>query len=179
MAYEELIDEVDENKDIVEPEKSKSKVMLISIIVAVQIVAAILLIIFVILPQFVDDPVSGEEGSISDMVEEAEDEGEERELGEIYEISDLTVNPKGSMGRRFAVFELALEINSADDVPTLQKFHPLIKDGYINHLRTKTVLEYSNEQKIEEIKRELKDLANSVLGRKVVRNVFFTRYVLQ
>ena len=79
MADEELMDEVDQDEDVVESEKSKSKVMLISVIVAVQIVAAILLVIFVILPQFEDDPVPGEDGSIAEIVDEEEqDEGESR-----------------------------------------------------------------------------------------------------
>ncbi|HGY55132.1 MAG TPA: flagellar basal body-associated FliL family protein [Caldithrix abyssi] len=159
---------------------SNSKIILISTIVFIQVVAAITLIVFVILPKYQEtsaEPDQTQEESVNEGSAN-EDEGP-RELGQIYKISDLTVNPKGSMGRRFAVFEVALEVETVEDVDILKRYHPLIVDGYINFLRKKTVFELATDDSLSVIKNHLKEITNEVVGQDLVYNIYFTRFVLQ
>ena len=107
-----MADEKPQNEDLPENEqveeepsefedgkKKKSKIFYLAIF-AVQIIVAIVLVKFFIIPWS-----SATDGEVS--VEEEQEiiqEDEPKEIGTIYKLPALTVNPKGSRGRRFAVF---------------------------------------------------------------------------
>ncbi len=149
----------------------KKKWPLIAGIIVVQVIAAVLLVVFFLFPRYQQ---WAEAGEIEEPVKE-----EKKELGFIYTISDLTVNPKNSMGRRFAVFEVALEVKDNKSIEALKKYHPILMDRCISYFRTKTVAELSAQIQMDVIKDDLKLIVNQVLGYDAVNDLYFTRFVLE
>jgi len=151
----------------------KKKGLLIGIIILVQLIVAAVLVIFIIYPKFAGNGEEAEEKP----KEKTEEAG--HQLGPTYTISDLTVNPKGSMGRRFAVFEVVLEMNDAAYIEKITQIKPVIVDRFLSYLREKTVAEFSSSEQMKIIRNDLKNIVNSVLNEDAVKNLYFTRYVLE
>jgi flagellar basal body-associated protein FliL len=157
-----------------EPEAPKKKKgLLIVIIVLAQLVVAAALVIFIIYPKYAGNGSEQEEAP----AEKTEEAG--AQLGPTYTISDLTVNPKGSMGRRFAVFEVVLEMNDAAYIEKVKQIKPVIVDKFLSYLREKTVADFSMSEQMKIIRNDLRKIVNAVLDEDAVKNLYFTRYVLE
>ena len=166
----------DEEKKEEVPVKKKSKTMLVIIIGVVLLLISIALVIFVIFPKYQEMTGASQE----DTTEVKEAEEMKPAIGLIYKISNITINPKGSMGRRFAVFEVALEYHTPELEKEITTLEPIIMDHFIKYLRTKTVLQLTQEEEMEQIRVDMKKIVNGILKKEnAVTNIFFTRYVLE
>lgn len=181
MAEEQ--EEQEEQETLPVPKKSKTGLYIL--IVVIQILVAGFLVWKFVLPEFSDlKDVKAEVLAKSGKAEQADDGendgGEPRELGTMYKIENLTVNPLGSGGTRFAVVGFSLEVSGGDDdVKELDKYKMVITDRYLSYFRKKSIQELAKASMTDSLKKDLKMLTNEVLGRKVVNNVYFTQYVLQ
>jgi len=155
-----------------EATKKKKPIMLYVAIFAAQIIASLALLYFVVLPMMNGEPAEGETAS-------AEVKPTEKKLEHIFRLDGLTVNPKNSGGKRFAVFEVVMSVDTPETVETLKKQRPIIKDRYIRYFRSKTIAELSVETVMEKGRDELKQLTNELLGTESVNEIYFTRFVLQ
>jgi len=177
MADENVnVDEVINDDELTEYEKSekkKKKTIILIGLVVFQLILALIVVKFFIYPWYINN------SSNADSTAETEEMNEKRSLGMIYKISDLTVNPKGSGGRRFAVFELALSVPNQITVETIKKYEPVIKDRYIQYFRSKSVSDLSVDSVIVQAKIDLKNIANDIIGKKDIQDIYFTRFVLQ
>jgi flagellar basal body-associated protein FliL len=97
----------------------------------------------------------------------------------MYKIENLTVNPKGSRGMRFAVFEFSLEVPGEEEVAILDKYKTVLIDNYIAYFRHRSMKELANDSLLDSLKTDISNIANNVLGSKLVHNVYFTQFVLQ
>ena len=142
-------------------------------------IAAGSLVYFILFPKYQEWQTNKllEEQNIGSTQEEEEVEREE--IGQTYTISDLTINPKNSMGRRYAVFEVVLEVKDAGTVEQLKRYHPIIMDRFISYLRQKTMLELADDNYITKIKKDLMGIVNKILGEELVYDLYFTRFVLE
>lgn len=163
----------DEMTDYEKAEEKKKKLTYI-IVFVVQIILAFVLIKFVIFPWYNND-------NAEEAVEEVQEEEskEPKDLGHIYTISNLTVNPSGSRGRRFAVFEIAVSVKSAEFVDEMKKYESVIKDNYIQYFRSKTVEDLSVDTAIVGIKEDLLKITGDIVGSEELNDIYFTRYILQ
>jgi len=118
-------------------------------------------------------------GADSTTVEDEPEEEQDVVVGMIYKIEGLTVNPKGSMGRRYVVFDIALEYHIEEGAVKLKEFEPLIFDALLKYFRSKTVEEYSAQDAMEVMRVEIKNLVNGILPEDIVTNMYFTRYMLE
>jgi len=175
MADEEVKENDESIEEEIKPPSGGKKGMLIIIVGAVMLVVAIFLVVFIIYPKYQE--LNGQ----ADVTEEAEEEvvDEPVEIGMILKIENITINPKGSMGRRFAIFEIALEYHDPELEPTLKTYMPLILDKYQTYLRGKTVLELSTTAYVDVIRSDLKEIVNDLLKGEKISNLYFTRFVLQ
>jgi flagellar basal body-associated protein FliL len=182
MAEEEKIEEQSEEQELSFDDKKKKKGLYIGIIAAQLVVAGFLIWKFV-WPEY--EEVSGLDQKITETIQEAgiaveeEDDDEPRELGVMYTFENLTVNPKGTRGMRFAVFEFSLEVPSEDETQELDKYKTVLIDEYIKYFRKCSVVELSKDTMVDTLKVDLADITNKVLGHEVVKNVYFTRFVLE
>ncbi len=182
-----MADEVEEQEELDEElvfEKKPRKVLLYSAIVVVQLIVAGFLIWIFVMPEYnelseLDKAVSEQTDEEEIDEDEDEDEGEPKELGLMYKIENLTVNPKGTRGMRYAVFEFSLEVPSEDEIEILGKYNTVLVDNYIAYFRKKTMKELANDELLDSLKMDLSNIANNVLGSKQVYNVYFTRFVLE
>ncbi len=158
-------------KEEVKPNQTKWG--LIIGLVLVQVIAAIAIVYFLIVPKLWPDS-TGQDGEKTKI-----EKKEKKEPGVIYTISDITINPKDSYGRRFAVFEIALELPNEDAKADLDKMKPIIVDRILQYLRSRTVAELTTTTNVAQIKRDLKDDINDILGQDLVQNLYFTKFVLE
>jgi len=166
-------EEIQEGEEEQESPKKKKWIFLSGVIL-VPLVAAALLVIFVLFPKYqVWSQTQPKE------VEEKKEEKKKEEIGVIYKITDLTVNPKSSMGRHVAVFEIALEVSNQGEADNLKRYHPIIMDQFIGYFRTKTNLELSTETFLPIMKRDLIKIANDILQEDSVYELYFTRYIVE
>lgn len=87
--------------------KNPTKWGLIISLFFVQILLAVVLVYFLILPRL--SPASSNNSTKEEIAKT-----ESKEPGILVTIDNLTINPKGSYGRRYAVFEVALEVPDED-----------------------------------------------------------------
>lgn len=153
--------------------KKKKPVMFYVAIFGVQVLASIALLYFVVLPLW-NNKATAEEPEAT-----VEEEVVDNALDFTFKVDGLTVNPKNSGGKRFAVFEIILSVNSQETVDELKKVKPIIKDRYITYFRSKTIAELSVETVLEEGREELKQLTGEIIGDNKVKEIYFTRFVLQ
>jgi flagellar basal body-associated protein FliL len=154
-------------------EQKKKKVMYL-IIFIVQIVLAFVLIKFFVIPWYNDS----QSENIEDI--KTEQSPQKAKIGQIYTISDLTVNPKDSRGRRFAIFEIALSIPDDPEVAEeIKKYEVILRDKYIQYFRSKTVADLSVDTAMVTIKADIMNLTNNILGQGTIEDIYFTRFILQ
>jgi flagellar basal body-associated protein FliL len=170
-------EEVEESK---EPEKKSSKAGLYIGIIVIQLLVAGFLIWKYVMPEYneVTELNKAASGN-ADKDGEEEEVPELTEPGVMYKIENLTVNPKGSRGMRFAVFEFSLEVPGPDEVAMLDKYKTVLIDNYIAYFRHRSMKELSNDSLLDSLKTDISNIANNVLGSKLVHNVYFTQFVLQ
>lgn len=159
----------------VEPKPKGGKTMMIIGAGVAMIVVAVVLVVFILFPKY-------QELTGQDTAEQEEVIKEEpKTLGQVFKIENITINPKGSMGRRFAVFEVALEYQDSDPEfgNTLFSLQPVIMDRFISYLRTKTVMELSKESQIDTIRYHMRDIVNDLVKKEAITHLYFTRFVLE
>ena len=106
--------------------------------------------------------------------------GHPPDYGGYYDITDIVVNPNNSEGLRFLVISLSLELRSPNDVALVQRNEVLIMDAIITMLSRRTVEELSSVESRGELKDEIGTKINTeILGKSSVREVLFTKYVMQ
>ncbi len=169
-------DDVPEEKSMAKEEDVKpnqTKWGLIITLILVQVIAAVAIVYFLIVPKLWPNTESqdGEKAKVEKKVK--------KEPGIIYTISDITINPKDSYGRRFAVFEIALELPNEDAKAELDKMKPIIVDRILQYLRSRTVAELTTTTNVDQMKADLKDDINDILGQDLVQNLYFTKFVLE
>lgn len=102
------------------------------------------------------------------------------EVGPMVQLEEIVVNPAGSMGRRYLVVKVALELSKAEIQPEITRQMPVINDGLIKVLSSKTVEYLSNVADRDSLREELRLAVNDCLRSSTgVNKVFFTGFVLQ
>ena len=102
------------------------------------------------------------------------------EVGPIVQMEELVVNPAGSMGRRFLVVKVALELADAVVQEEVGRQMPVISDGLIKLLSSKSVEYLSNVASRDSLREEMRLAINETMrDGKGVSKVFFTGFVIQ
>ncbi len=155
--------------------KKNSMLFLVPIIL-VQLVIAFFLVKMVLFPMYLDWKA---QKALAAAEEKKKKEKEKKEIAFTYKISDMTTNPQLSMGTRFAVFEIVLEVPRNSDLEKLKVYDPVIRDHFIKYFRSKTVTELSDVAFMDSCKVDLKRMVEEIVPDIKVNDVFFTRFVLQ
>ncbi len=167
------------------PEVKKSKTGLYLAIIVVQLLIAGFLVWKFVFPEYTELKTANDValGKYEKPKEDAKDEkadGEPKELGTMYKIENLTVNPSGSRGMRFAVVGFSLEVpGGEEDVAVLDKYKTVIMDRYLAYFRKRSIKDLAKESLTDSLKKDIINLTNETIGREVVDNVYFSQYVLQ
>ena len=100
-------------------------------------------------------------------------------FGVNYEFANITINPAESKGQRFLVCSISIQMRDEGDLEDVQRNEFIVKDAINTLLSKKTVDELQSVDSRINLKQEIGLVINSILGESAVRNVFFTKYVMQ
>jgi len=101
------------------------------------------------------------------------------EGGVYFSIENLIINPAKSEGERYLILSITAELTASGELNTLETRHAEVVDRVNTVLTQRTVSELNDINDRKEVKREIGIVINEVLNKKSVRNLFFTKFVLQ
>lgn len=104
---------------------------------------------------------------------------EEPSIPGVYELEPLVVNPAGTQGKRYLMVEISVEINNIEHIPLLEESNLKIKQDMIDALSSHTVKELTSPEDRLKLREELSFIINNSIGVHSVRNLYFTKYVMQ
>lgn len=96
-----------------------------------------------------------------------------------HKLEELIVNPAESNGQRFLVVEVSLELASESHIELIEKNSQKIKHNMIEALSARNVRQLNNFEEREILREELAEIINEAIGLRSVRNLYYTRYVMQ
>jgi len=102
-----------------------------------------------------------------------------KQPGIFYEIKDVVVNPANTKGEHYLLVSLGIELKNKDDLDFIKKQNPIIRDHIILTLSKESMGDLNSIQGRQKLKFDLLNTINSISKKKMVRNLFFTEYVMQ
>ncbi len=96
-----------------------------------------------------------------------------------YQMDELIVNPAGTQGKRFLVVELSVELPNESYIERFDKNKQEIRHHMNESLSARTVDQLITFEEREILRRELAGIIDRSLGEHSVRNLYYTRYVMQ
>lgn len=101
------------------------------------------------------------------------------EIGNIYMLNDITVNPLDSKGMRFVVAGFAIEYSSKELVDELKDREPQIRDLFIQYFRRHTTEQLLAISFQDKSRRELSDRLNEMISGGLIDSIYYTKLILQ
>ncbi|HUU46234.1 MAG TPA: flagellar basal body-associated FliL family protein [Acidobacteriota bacterium] len=108
-----------------------------------------------------------------------DDGREDQGPGEVYLVSDLLVNPTGTSGTRYLSATVGLEVGSPKVVGKLEERAVQVRDILISILSARSVDQLTDFQAREQMRGEIRERLNRLLGSDELLAVYFVDYVLQ
>jgi len=180
MAEEATKEEKKESSEV----KSKKGINFKIILFGLPLFIIQLVLVYFITATFLVKNTSGShEGSNSEKVEEGSGEHEEGEEGSssaqhIFSIEDLIVNPAGTSGQRLLLLSVGLGVNDEEKTNILKENEIVIKDMILNTVSQKTLKTLSKIELKDSLKKEIAHNINEALPNAKVKNIYFSKYVL-
>lgn len=151
---------------------SLKKILIIGIpIVIVQIV-----LIYFVFVKFIAPSMSGAPAHAADA-EPASDVKEE--AAQVLVIKDLIINPAGTNGTRFLLTTVGLEVPTAEIKAELEQKEIQTRDILNTVLTSKGLEELTIPQFKETLRKEILEKVNANLRTGKVRNVYFSKFIIQ
>lgn len=100
-------------------------------------------------------------------------------IGPMYPMDQFIVNLLSESGRRFLKVSLDLELSSVELSEEMDAKKSLIRDIVIRTMSSKTFEEVSTMKGKDRLKDEIVDKINEILADGMVKNIFFTDFVVQ
>lgn len=161
-----------ENPEVVEKQGGfKKKLIIMGGIIIFQALLSYLLIAFILKP-----PIA--EGDTSSPNEENE-EVDKLNIGEIYLLKDIIVNPAGTRGRRFISISLGIEISDGQNIEDLKIREPKIYDSVLTLLSQKLLIDYVDVSNRETIRNEILENIKEITPDDLVKQVYITKFIIQ
>ena len=105
---------------------------------------------------------------------------EKKELGEIYLIDNIIVNPAGTNGTRYLSTSIGLDVEKSEKAAEhIKSLTPAIRDILIAILSSKTLDELSSSEGKEVMRKQILDRIKQALAPEIVTKIYFVDYVLQ
>lgn len=98
---------------------------------------------------------------------------------EMVSLPTLLVNLADPLGKRYLKITVDVEVKGKEAASQIQSDMPKIKDALILLLSSKTFEELSSVENKYQLKKEIVERLNQILGQSVVRRVYFTEFIVQ
>lgn len=175
-------EEVKEEKPAKEKKGFNFKVILIGLPLFIIQLVLVYFITVTFLVKTAPDAHSSKDG---ENVEEhdGDDEDGEGEDGEkipqqIFSIEDLIINPAGTSGQRLLLLSVGFGVKDEERLALLQDNEVVIKDLVISTVAQKTLGTLSRIELKDSLKVELALKINEVYPKAKVKNVYFSKYLI-
>ncbi|MEE9430534.1 MAG: flagellar basal body-associated FliL family protein [Melioribacteraceae bacterium] len=121
---------------------------------------------------------TGKDGS--EHVDEHDEEEEEEEEGElkIFTIKDLIINPAKTNGQRLLLLSVGFSVFGEENFKKIEEREVILTDVILNTLSIKTLKELSQVTAKDSLKIELHKKIKEVMPKPKIKNVYFSKYVL-
>lgn len=96
-----------------------------------------------------------------------------------YELEEIIVNPANTNGKRYLLVELSLELVEKEDVQLVEENKSKIRNNLIKYLSARSVPELQGIKGKEDLRIELVNIINDAMGARSVRNLYYSKYVMQ
>ncbi len=110
---------------------------------------------------------------------EKKDKSLETAFGPIYDVGELIVNLADLGQARYAKFQIVLELKDEPTLGIVNTRSPQVKDIVINIFSSKKAEEILDLEIRDQIKKEIINKINSIIGEGSVKNAYFTTIVVQ
>lgn len=104
---------------------------------------------------------------------------EEPKPSTFYKFKDVVINPAKSNGLRYLVFSLTVELKGQKALNALKKHKAEATESVNRVMEGYTAEELATLKNRQMIKKKLSIVLNDIINKKSVRNLFFTKYILQ
>jgi flagellar protein FliL len=111
--------------------------------------------------------------------EGAATQAEEAPGGQLVTLDSFVVNLSDPMGRRYLKTTMDVEVANAAAAAELTASMPRVKDTLLLLLSSKSFEDISSMDKKIELKNDIVNRLNQIIGKNKVRNVYFTEFVVQ
>jgi len=95
------------------------------------------------------------------------------------ELKEIIVNPANTNGQRYLLVQLSLELVTKEDQTLIDDHRSKIRNNIIKYLSAKTVSELQGIQGKKDLRFELIRLINDAINSRSVRNLYYSKYVMQ
>ncbi len=95
------------------------------------------------------------------------------------ELKEIIVNPADTNGQRYLLVQFSLELASIEDQAVIEEHRSKIRDNIIKYLSAKTVAEIQGTKDKEDLRVELIQVINDAIDSRSVRNLYYSKYVMQ
>ena len=153
----------------------KSILILVATVV-VMAAAAFLVTKMVIKPALA--PGAAENASAKVKPEKTSEKGGKDKV-EVYLVSNLLVNPTGTGGTRYLSASVGIQVDSPGVLDQLRVRDLQVRDLLILVLSSRTVEELTDPRSREQMRKEILERLNQLIGGEELSAVYFVDYVLQ
>jgi len=98
--------------------------------------------------------------------------------GPTYDLGGFIVNLSGGRGHQVIQADIVVEVSGDEAKDDLERRSPQVRDSIIRILRRQSVEDLA-EPEIDSLKQEIRERLNEVLSEGEIREVWFTRLVVQ
>lgn len=149
---------------------SLKKILLIGVpIVIVQVV-----LVYFLFVKFIAPGMAHQQTVESEQPEEAKEE-----QAQVFVIKDLIVNPAGTNGTRFLLTTIGLEVPTQEIKTEIEQKEVQTRDILNTILTSKGLDELTIPQYKESLRNEILAKVNATLKKGKVRNVYFSKFIIQ
>ena len=99
--------------------------------------------------------------------------------GQLVTLDSFVVNLSDPLGRRYLKTTLDVEVTNAAAAAELAAAMPKVKDTLLLLLSSKSFADISSMDRKIELKNDIVNRLNQIIGKNKVRNVYFTEFVVQ
>jgi len=96
-----------------------------------------------------------------------------------FELKQIIVNPANTNGQRYLLVQISLELVNKDDKALLEENKSKIRNDLIKYLSSRTVPQLQDIGGKEDMRIKLVKIINRDIGKRSVRNLYYSKYVMQ
>ncbi|WP_138430784.1 flagellar basal body-associated FliL family protein [Fodinibius saliphilus] len=96
-----------------------------------------------------------------------------------YQLEQIIINPANTNGKRYLLVQLSLELVKKEDINLLKEKKSKIRNDLIKYLSARSVSELQGIKGKEDLRLDLIRIINQAIGRRSVRNLYYSKYVMQ